>query len=132
MAVNGSQRPEVEGGGFARDGEQIEDEEENELVIVLERTGAPIDECVVYEEPDGTAHTVDEWYQDDESYQSDEEGVVVVYQESIDHRFDEPWTVSEVMDAYKSGELTAGRGEGGYGIQTYTMPISRLTEIGGK
>lgn len=132
MAVKSSPQPEVEGGQFARDVEQIEDEREDERVIVLERTGTPIDECIVYEEPDGTVHTVDEWYQNDDDYKPDEEGVVIVYHESVIHQFEEPWTVSDVMDAYDAGELTTGRGEGGYGIKTYTMPLSRLKEIGGK
>lgn len=129
MALKPQTDPEIDPGSYARDVEQIDEEDENELVIVLERTGTPINEIVVYEEPNGTDHTVDEWNDD---YDADDEGVEVVYHESIDLAFEGTWVVDDVMAAYEDGTLTAERSEGGDGITSYTMPASRLAAVGGE
>lgn len=119
---------EIQPGSFARDREQIEDEDEDDLVIVLEETGEPCDEIVVYAEPNGVEHTVDEW---NEGYDPAAEGVEVVYRGTIEACFDD-WIVVDVLDAFESGELTAEPIEGGYGAKTYTLPAPRLAPVGGE
>ncbi|ERJ07419.1 hypothetical protein HLRTI_000461 [Halorhabdus tiamatea SARL4B] len=128
MATQQKSEAEIEAGKFARDADQIDDEDEDEVVIVLEQTGRPIDEIVVYREPNGVVHTVDEW---NDEYDPSDEGIEAVYRSSVDAAFDGEWTVSDVMDAYRAGNLTTSRAEGGYGLKTYTLPTARLVSIGG-
>lgn len=127
MSISESSDECVSAGDFARDREQLADGAENELVIVLEVTDQSIDESVIYEEPDGTEQTVYDW--NDGNYDAKENAVIVVYQETIADRFASGWINRDVLEAYESGELSADRGTGGYGIKTYTMPESRLVPI---
>ncbi|WP_135666843.1 hypothetical protein [Halorhabdus rudnickae] len=126
MATSTTTGEEIGEGVFARDADQ--DEDSDDLVIVLERMGTPVSEIVVYEEPNGDEKTVDEWNPD---HDPDAEGIKVVYRDSVDYKFDGEWTVSDVMAAFESGELTESQGNGGYGVKSYTMPVSRLTPVGG-
>jgi len=122
-------RPEIAPGEFARDTEQTDDPEEDDRVIVLNRTETPIEECVVYEEPDGTVHTVDQY---NSGYAPEQEGVEAVYVETVDQRFDGCWRTADVLEAYESGVLDADRGDGGYGMDPYTFPAGRLEPVGGE
>lgn len=129
MPLAQDSRPKIAPGEFARDAEQIDDPEEDARVIVLNRTGTPIEECEVYEEPDGTVHTVDQY---NDGYAPDEEGVEAVYAETVDQRFDRVWRTADVLEAYESGTLEADRGDGGYGMDPYTFPAGRLEPVGGE
>lgn len=128
MATTQTADGDIDSGQFARDADQIDDDDEDELVIVLERTGKPIDQIEVYREPNGTVHTVEEWNPD---YNPSDEGVEVVYRSSVEPRFDGSWTVRDVLAAYREGTLTTPQSDGGHGLTTYTMPIGRLKPVGG-
>jgi len=113
-------------GEWAVDEHPPDDKDDDPLVLVVETVDGTAGEVAVYEEPDGTKHTVSDY---NDGKWSDSPVVKVVYKESLDYRLQErfpEWTVSDILDLHESGALTEGKGVGGYGLMAYSFPEARL------
>lgn len=96
------------------------------VMLVIDHYDEPAAEVPVYTEPDGSVHSVSDA---NDGKWPESPVVKVVFREGLNRRLIEEnpgWTVEEVIGLYNSGELTTGRGAGGYGLMAYSYPEARL------
>lgn len=98
-------------------------EDADDKILVLDALDKRADQAVVYREPNGNEHTVDDY---NGHRWPDSPVVEVAYFGSLNWVMQDAWTVDDVIDAYESNRLTESEKNGGLGGTTYSFPEARL------